>query len=449
MSSPGSTSLASLESLIGANQSRYVKSAVNRSTPSSSSTDSLVSKLVNPFHDSVTALNLARLENDIFPCRLPLISSRPPSNHQSISEVGVFYPPTNNSNSQGSESLLKKRGLFTRTNTGDSFTVTTRCSPLVSSPIIIKSQSSIEIDNAFLTSDNDIVDNEEFTRVRTVYRNVLGISPNDSSINITPNQSNRSRSSSQLSSSIKFSSGFSYWPQCLRRPSSDNSGLSDSSTVEDFSTSIIVNRGKSTLTKLLVAAQDDQHSTEEISSSDNTPIKIDEPIKTSTKRRGRKKKPKPSIESDPTPTPQLFVTLKVKFVKTQSSSSEPKEEIETFETDDEDEEEEEEEYRPGTRQTRSKRIKLRIKEESYAPEKKRRLGPRSKSGCWTCRVRHKACPENRPICGQCIRLHLTCDYSSVRPHYMTDPILQAAKLKEIRDVTNLQKRINFKRRRET
>lgn len=81
------------------------------------------------------------------------------------------------------------------------------------------------------------------------------------------------------------------------------------------------------------------------------------------------------------------------------------------------------------------------------PEKKRRLGPRSKSGCWTCRVRHKACPEDRPSCGQCIRLNLECDYLEQRPLYMYDPTTQAAKLKEIRAITNTQKRVNFAKRK--
>lgn len=76
-------------------------------------------------------------------------------------------------------------------------------------------------------------------------------------------------------------------------------------------------------------------------------------------------------------------------------------------------------------------------------EVKKRSGPRSKVGCWTCRVRHKACPENKPICDQCKRLKLLCDYSNERPDYMTDPILQKEKLKLIRQVTNVQKRINF------
>ena len=76
-------------------------------------------------------------------------------------------------------------------------------------------------------------------------------------------------------------------------------------------------------------------------------------------------------------------------------------------------------------------------------EKKRKLGARSKTGCWTCRIRHKACPEEKPSCSQCIRLQLDCDYSDKRPSYMSDPNLQIQKLKEIRAITNQNKRANF------
>lgn len=40
-----------------------------------------------------------------------------------------------------------------------------------------------------------------------------------------------------------------------------------------------------------------------------------------------------------------------------------------------------------------------------------RLPPRSRNGCWTCRLRKVKCDEARPTCGQCTRLGHTCDYS--------------------------------------
>ena len=108
---------------------------------------------------------------------------------------------------------------------------------------------------------------------------------------------------------------------------------------------------------------------------------------------------------------------------------------------------EDDEYLPGNKITRSKSQKNRISLNNYSDlnvnDKKKKKGPRSKSGCWTCRVRHKACPEERPTCSQCSRLNLDCDYSSIRPTYMVDPILQTNRLKEIRNITFKQKRNNF------
>lgn len=72
---------------------------------------------------------------------------------------------------------------------------------------------------------------------------------------------------------------------------------------------------------------------------------------------------------------------------------------------------------------------------------------RSRSGCWTCRIRHKSCPEEHPICSQCKRLSLTCDYSPTRPSYMTDPYLNKMKLAQIRIVTRAFKRGILKQRR--
>lgn len=41
-----------------------------------------------------------------------------------------------------------------------------------------------------------------------------------------------------------------------------------------------------------------------------------------------------------------------------------------------------------------------------------RLPPRSRTGCWTCRIRKVKCDEGRPVCGQCTRLGHVCDYSA-------------------------------------
>ncbi|KAI5949248.1 atg6 [Candida theae] len=85
------------------------------------------------------------------------------------------------------------------------------------------------------------------------------------------------------------------------------------------------------------------------------------------------------------------------------------------------------------------------------PKKRVKLGPncvakkrdpivRSKHGCWTCRIRHKGCDEEQPRCGNCKRLNLECDFSSMRPDYMSNDKLHAAKLIEIRSVTDKIKR---------
>ncbi|KAG7193519.1 uncharacterized protein KQ657_000586 [Scheffersomyces spartinae] len=87
---------------------------------------------------------------------------------------------------------------------------------------------------------------------------------------------------------------------------------------------------------------------------------------------------------------------------------------------------------------RTRRFGGRVKKPVLLAKKK---GVRSKSGCWTCRIRHKACPEDRPECGQCTRLSLKCDYNTVRPQYMYDPILRAKKLSEIRAITTKHKNL--------
>lgn len=69
----------------------------------------------------------------------------------------------------------------------------------------------------------------------------------------------------------------------------------------------------------------------------------------------------------------------------------------------------------------------------------RRVGVKSTTGCWTCRIRHKKCPEQHPICVECQRFQLSCHYSRSRPKYMSVPELRHQKLTEIRQVTRQQK----------
>ncbi|KAE9381423.1 hypothetical protein N431DRAFT_321494 [Stipitochalara longipes BDJ] len=52
-----------------------------------------------------------------------------------------------------------------------------------------------------------------------------------------------------------------------------------------------------------------------------------------------------------------------------------------------------------------------IQNASTHENRRNRLPPRSRSGCWTCRTRKVKCDEERPACGQCVRLKHVCDYN--------------------------------------
>ena len=58
-------------------------------------------------------------------------------------------------------------------------------------------------------------------------------------------------------------------------------------------------------------------------------------------------------------------------------------------------------------------------------------------GCWTCRIRHKSCPQDSEICSSCRRLSLYCDRSKTRPHYMLNKDASVKVRREIREVTDL------------
>lgn len=100
--------------------------------------------------------------------------------------------------------------------------------------------------------------------------------------------------------------------------------------------------------------------------------------------------------------------------------------------------ESDEEYLPHEESTISSR--KRVQFGSDRKEKKRKSVVRSKTGCWTCRIRHKGCNEEQPKCSHCKRLNLTCDYSPNRPVYMQNKKLHAEKLLEIRRLTDRVKK---------
>ncbi|KAK0106668.1 hypothetical protein ONS96_004288 [Cadophora gregata f. sp. sojae] len=69
---------------------------------------------------------------------------------------------------------------------------------------------------------------------------------------------------------------------------------------------------------------------------------------------------------------------------------------------------------------------------------------RSLHGCWTCRVRKKKCPENRPSCSTCVSLKIECFGYGERPLWMDSGPLQKEQ------ALTLKRRISqSKRRRRT
>lgn len=74
----------------------------------------------------------------------------------------------------------------------------------------------------------------------------------------------------------------------------------------------------------------------------------------------------------------------------------------------------------------------------------RSTGSRSKSGCWTCRLRRKKCSEDKPECKDCLRLGLACDNSDQpRPEYMNDKKIAKKKMDEIKAITIMKKKIRM------
>lgn len=69
-----------------------------------------------------------------------------------------------------------------------------------------------------------------------------------------------------------------------------------------------------------------------------------------------------------------------------------------------------------------------IKPKKYT---RRRLLPRSKNGCWICRIKHLKCDEIRPVCTSCAKFGIDCDYSEDKPSYVTDKNLRKDKLESI------------------
>lgn len=77
---------------------------------------------------------------------------------------------------------------------------------------------------------------------------------------------------------------------------------------------------------------------------------------------------------------------------------------------------------------------------------------RSTTGCWTCKLRKKKCPEEKPTCTVCNSLRLDCGGYGPRPRWMDGGAKEKEKLARIRetvkDVSSQKKRaaMNSKRR---
>lgn len=57
-------------------------------------------------------------------------------------------------------------------------------------------------------------------------------------------------------------------------------------------------------------------------------------------------------------------------------------------------------------------------------------------GCWTCRIRHKSCPQDAERCSTCVRLGLFCDRSPTRPKYMVNKESCRKIKRDIKEITD-------------
>lgn len=65
---------------------------------------------------------------------------------------------------------------------------------------------------------------------------------------------------------------------------------------------------------------------------------------------------------------------------------------------------------------------------------------RTGAGCWTCRIRHKSCPNDAEECSSCIRLGLFCDRSPLRPSYMVNKDASKKMKRDIKEITDMVRR---------
>ncbi|KAH3684704.1 hypothetical protein WICPIJ_004339 [Wickerhamomyces pijperi] len=96
--------------------------------------------------------------------------------------------------------------------------------------------------------------------------------------------------------------------------------------------------------------------------------------------------------------------------------------------------------KPTLEKINGKLVKVRIDKN----KKKVLVQPRSKNGCWTCRIRKKKCSEEKPHCFQCLKLDLECDgYELEKPTFMMNHELQKEKLNHIKIHTSQRKKLGL------
>lgn len=62
-------------------------------------------------------------------------------------------------------------------------------------------------------------------------------------------------------------------------------------------------------------------------------------------------------------------------------------------------------------------------------------------GCWTCRIRHKSCPQDGEECLSCLRLGLFCDRSAEKPKYMLNKETSRRVKRDIKERTDMARRL--------
>lgn len=84
--------------------------------------------------------------------------------------------------------------------------------------------------------------------------------------------------------------------------------------------------------------------------------------------------------------------------------------------------------------------RMQQKPGDVAPKKhtRKHIMARLRNGCWICRIKHLKCDENRPVCKNCTRFGIQCDYTKDRPDYVLNKELRRVKL----DAINTKKRRN-------